>query len=836
MAFAQLSRVRSKTHDSPQTTHGQTPAYGQQPAAAQVGFGRPIFRSPTALLPATPVGRTTLKVGVPDDTFEQEADHIANQAIAAPSPHAVNNALPRIGRAAGQPAGQAGEAPASISHVLAGPGRPLEPALQQAMEWRFAHDFSRVRLHTGAAAAQSAQEVNAHAYAAGSNIVFGMGKFAPATHDGRRLIAHELVHVLQQQTMQHATVMRQPANQPAPPQPTQGFETDVAVLDRANMEAWGQISYWLDRVGRLFVISFAAETAERFKDLEERDAVLAALWRVKPDPSRLRGDVVKYVQIPPQGRSKRSSAELLYRFVFSPKGNGQPKPQVTIYFEAENQAGVLAFAPTVPAGQERRKSRMATDIGEGLTQLHYHHEGFPDGDSIGYWAHHPDEEKQLFYWIDLQGPSFTQIVITRTTERKGKSDTLRRTSFLVRGHKDKNGRIVDLSIELLDRSFDLTQVWLQQDYHRKDGGDILLERIQDQPDPNKQDRLGKVTLGNVSADEAVPLKYSIWGYFQMGTRNAEVDATITTIGTNKRVFYTIRFRSNNDVDVERIGEEKAEARLDPRRLDVTTVRGFASHPDDPAKVSAWLRKRYPRLKAEGQSEAELLASANKSLAAEVGKPEWFRDNYQIHILDAKGAEQHLKRLGWQREQLNQVKNFAPEELQLLEIALETLSDSFLGQLRETRLVRQAIHIAFDKAQRKYVAYPKNQGVTTKLSTSSKNTVVIFDAAMDRSTERFLGGAPGVRPASIMTFTHEFGHAIAYKTRAAAEFNQFVKDEGITPFTPYAAKDPAQEFFAEAFFLYSSDPEWLKSSQPKVFAWFEALSAKLGQPAVKSKSR
>src|SRR2546423_13678847 len=89
-------------------------------------------------------------------------------------------------------------APASVDRALASPGRPLEPALRQDMEQRFGYDFSRVRVHSGAAAEQSAQDVNAHAYTVGHNMVFGAGRFAPGTHEGRRLMAHELTHVVQQ--------------------------------------------------------------------------------------------------------------------------------------------------------------------------------------------------------------------------------------------------------------------------------------------------------------------------------------------------------------------------------------------------------------------------------------------------------------------------------------------------------------------------------------------------------------------------------------------------------------------------------------------------------------
>jgi hypothetical protein len=66
------------------------------------------------------------------------------------------------------------------------------------MEQRFGHDFSQVRVHTDAQAARSTRAVDALAYTVGQNIVFGAGQYAPATAMGRKLLAHELTHVLQQ--------------------------------------------------------------------------------------------------------------------------------------------------------------------------------------------------------------------------------------------------------------------------------------------------------------------------------------------------------------------------------------------------------------------------------------------------------------------------------------------------------------------------------------------------------------------------------------------------------------------------------------------------------------
>lgn len=140
-----------------------------------------------------------LAMGASNDPLEREADRIANQVLAGPAPSHVRSVPPRIRCFSGQTAGQADTAPSTVDRVLASSGKPLESALQREMGQRFGHDFSQVRVHTGTAAEHSARDVNALAYTVGRNIVFGAGQFVPGTHDGRRLIAHELTHVLQQE-------------------------------------------------------------------------------------------------------------------------------------------------------------------------------------------------------------------------------------------------------------------------------------------------------------------------------------------------------------------------------------------------------------------------------------------------------------------------------------------------------------------------------------------------------------------------------------------------------------------------------------------------------------
>jgi len=93
-------------------------------------------------------------------------------------------------------------APASVApavrRVLSSDARPLDASARSFMESRFGRDFGDVRIHTGERAAASAEALNAEAYTAGSHVVFGAGAYRPETSAGRRLLAHELTHTIQQ--------------------------------------------------------------------------------------------------------------------------------------------------------------------------------------------------------------------------------------------------------------------------------------------------------------------------------------------------------------------------------------------------------------------------------------------------------------------------------------------------------------------------------------------------------------------------------------------------------------------------------------------------------------
>jgi hypothetical protein len=91
------------------------------------------------------------------------------------------------------------EVPTIVRNGLRAPGRPLDAGTRAFFEARFGYDFSRVRIHADEVAAGAAIALNASAFTYGPNIAFGPGQYDPASERGRRLLAHELVHVAQQE-------------------------------------------------------------------------------------------------------------------------------------------------------------------------------------------------------------------------------------------------------------------------------------------------------------------------------------------------------------------------------------------------------------------------------------------------------------------------------------------------------------------------------------------------------------------------------------------------------------------------------------------------------------
>ena len=149
------------------------------------------------------------------------------------------------------------------------------------------------------------------------------------------------------------------------------------------------------------------------------------------------------------------------------------------------------------------------------------------------------------------------------------------------------------------------------------------------------------------------------------------------------------------------------------------------------------------------------------------------------------------------------------------------------------MVRKAVALVLEADGVTVDQRPDIEGITYVVG--SESTVVIYDkgdrawsgaAFLGWNYERVARRRPDVYP--------RIGACLS--RQRAAFWQRSInssKDTGVKPFTPYAERNPKWEFFAEAFYLFETDPEWLKSSHPDVFQWFDTLST-TGKPPPKKK--
>lgn len=210
--------------------------HGKEPEARSTDAASPRFGHDFCRIPVRPPTagsiQTKLAINKPGDEYEQEADRVVEQLMRMPESHlqracSCGGGCPKcqteqIGQGhdrlhtkrVGSSDCRQAEAPPIIRKVLHSSGQPIDRATRDFMEPRFRHDFSRVQVHADDKAADSARAVHARAYTLGQHVVFAAGEYQPASEAGRRLLAHELTHVIQQSRA--ASVLQRQETPPMP--------------------------------------------------------------------------------------------------------------------------------------------------------------------------------------------------------------------------------------------------------------------------------------------------------------------------------------------------------------------------------------------------------------------------------------------------------------------------------------------------------------------------------------------------------------------------------------------------------------------------------------------
>lgn len=244
------------------------PSQGQpsNSGGAQKGAGHNISQIRVSPAPQEKM-QAKLTVNEPGDKYEQEADRVAEQVMRMAAPEDSKEVQPAgptqdlyIQRLdlAGEKKHKHGEEEEKVKESLLtkkfaneapapgvppelqtridsirGGGQPLPAATRAFMEPRFGHDFRQVRVHTDDRAAETARAVKALAYTVGRDVVFGTGQYAPETATGKRLLAHELTHVVQQGNASTDGLYRKASDAPtvaqSQPQPQTQSQAQVPV-------------------------------------------------------------------------------------------------------------------------------------------------------------------------------------------------------------------------------------------------------------------------------------------------------------------------------------------------------------------------------------------------------------------------------------------------------------------------------------------------------------------------------------------------------------------------------------------------------------------------------
>ena len=145
-----------------------------------------------------------LRIGQPGDKYEQEADRVAGQVMSMPEPPLQRQTEEEEEKEILQTKENPSQTPEVTSDIesrinsIRSGGQPLPESTRSFFEQRFGYDFRQVRAHADAKSAESARALNAKAYTIGRDVAFGMGQYVPETEQGKRLLAHELTHVVQQ--------------------------------------------------------------------------------------------------------------------------------------------------------------------------------------------------------------------------------------------------------------------------------------------------------------------------------------------------------------------------------------------------------------------------------------------------------------------------------------------------------------------------------------------------------------------------------------------------------------------------------------------------------------
>lgn len=216
-------------------------------------FGKLNILSPVSQSMLPPYIQPKLKINSPGDKYEQEADQMAEKVMRMPDDKLIQRKCAKCDEEENKIQMKGDSAVSSITpafqnhlKISKNSGQPLPIGTHQFMSKAFGADFSHVRIHDNETSYQLNQNIHSKAFTYGSNIYFNQGQFTPGSYEGKKLLAHELTHTVQQRQ----EIRRQPINPFGPPPFDYDFISDP-VERKLRMETDAKIIRWRNALKRL---------------------------------------------------------------------------------------------------------------------------------------------------------------------------------------------------------------------------------------------------------------------------------------------------------------------------------------------------------------------------------------------------------------------------------------------------------------------------------------------------------------------------------------------------------------------------------------------------------
>ncbi len=734
-----------------------------------------------------------LQVGATDDPMEVEADAMADKVMRMPEASFIQRKcahceeeergirraplLSFIRKKGSNSDSDSGHtADDEVSNAIQstrGGGSSLPEETRQFMEHRFGAGFSDVHVHTGDQAAQLSDRLNARAFTIGNDIYFNRGMYDPGSAEGKRLMAHELTHVVQQGAADENTVRRDDRvddytdkvffNRPV-------IETSAFKDTSGGANGIGGYNYWYRKLNAVYEVQgpvLAAAPAGMQMGTAAWNVILAKAWELRPAALPAAGSApvkktavvqVRMIATPP-ALDKPFSAHCAFTYSYDAT-KGKPVFQLLLSEFTADKMIVPATAGVTDKDyadflleEDQQKHPGATEKPGAIKGL----------DTIA-----DADERRIIKNIAVE------LYINETTTAGVTQRTLRNTEI---------DQVIPISTNTADPSKTVFYYYTFI-FHKPDAAGLVDIEVK---------RIGKKG-DTVVGDPDLPLITRIPGYMENAFDAAKAETPDKLVKwIQERYKATITEAEIKAPTVKEI-TEKTNALIATR-----------------CTTPEWFKKNYAIIVMDAATAKTRLKTFHKYTDAELAG-----------VKDYTTGELTMVELSLERMSLPVLKRLNTVFLARQDASIKVNPGQISGLTQGYYLYNATTKVLTTGQSNTITMY---DGAFAKAD-AFLGGVAGVNPTGTRDVTHELGHAVG----NTLLGNKQSDPTIQ------SQFNKFVKDLGLTAVTTYARGNTGigstdTEYFPEAFMLFNDDPEWLFNNQYQTYTWFLYLQQTGTAPAL-----